>query len=96
MGALAIALVIGAGLVIGFGVQYLTRPRSNLEWLYVAVATTVGAFIGSELLNVGVFTNLGPEYTLDGLAIVPAVIAGLIFGLIADLTVRYVATPEAL
>ena len=96
MGALAIALVVGAGLLIGFGVQHFTRPRSRIDWLFVAAATTLGAFVGSELLAGGLFNALDPEFAIDGLAIVPAAVAGLTFGLIADATVRYVTTPETI
>lgn len=94
MGALAITLIVGAGLLIGFGVQYLTNPGSRLEWLFVAVATGSGAYLGSEVLTnstFGIFAG-GPE--IDGVVIIPAVITGLALGLLADAYVRYLALPE--
>lgn len=94
MGALAITVIVGAGLLIGFGVQYLTQPRTQLDWLFVAIATSIGAFLGSEVLtNVfGVMAG-GPE--VDGLLIIPAVLTGLVLGLLADAFVRYIAFEPA-
>jgi len=90
MGALAITVIVGAGLLIGFGVQYLTHPRSHLDWLFIAIATGVGAYLGSEvLLNLLGLTAGGPE--IDGLFIIPAVLTGLALGLLADAFVRYIA-----
>lgn len=94
MGALALTAIIGAGLVIGFGVQYLTHPRTQLDWLFVTIATSVGAYLGSEVLtNVfGVMAG-GPE--IDGLVVIPAVITGLVLGLLADAFARYIALEPA-
>jgi len=91
MGALAITVIVAAGLVIGLGVQYLTKPASQLEWLIVAVTTGVGAYAGSEWLTTNVFSTMagGPEF--DGLIIIPAIIAGLVVGLLGDMLTRYVA-----
>ena len=94
MGILAITLIVGAGLLIGFGVQYITNPRSPRQWLFVALATGIGAYLGGEvLMNItpGVLVG-GPE--IDGLVIVPAVITGLTFGLLADAYARFLALPE--
>ncbi len=94
MGALAITVVVGAGLLIGFGVQYLTQPRTQLDWLFVAIATSIGAFLGSEVLtNVFGLMAGGPE--VDGLLIIPAVLTGLVLGLLADAFVRYIAFEPA-
>ncbi|HEY8731738.1 MAG TPA: hypothetical protein VIN69_07150 [Candidatus Limnocylindria bacterium] len=91
MGALAITVIVGAGLLIGFGVQYLTHPRTQLDWLFVAIATGLGAYLGSDVLTKNVFGLMvgGPE--IDGLLIIPAVITGLVLGLLADAFVRYIA-----
>ncbi|MHB8630990.1 MAG: hypothetical protein ACYC9W_03590 [Candidatus Limnocylindria bacterium] len=90
MGALAITVVVGAALLIGFGVQYLTRPRTQQDWLFVAIATGIGGYVGSEVLtsSTGVMAG-GPE--IDGLVVLPAVITGLVLGLLADAFVRYIA-----
>jgi hypothetical protein len=94
MGALAITVIVGAGLLIGFGVQYFTNPRSQLDWLFVALATGIGAYLGSLVLSnstLGILAG-GPE--IDGLVIIPAVITGVALGLLADAYVRYLALPE--
>jgi uncharacterized membrane protein YeaQ/YmgE (transglycosylase-associated protein family) len=95
MGALAITVIIAAGLVIGLGAQYLTNPRSQLEWLIVAVTTAIGAYAGSEWLTTNVFSTMvgGPEF--DGLVIIPAIIAGLVLGLLGDAFTRYIALEPA-
>jgi hypothetical protein len=95
MGALAITIIVAAGLLIGFGVQYLTKPRSQLEWLFVAIAIGIGAFIGSEWLTTNVFDGMAGGASIDGLVIVPAVIAGLVLGLLADAFSRYIALEPA-
>lgn len=95
MGVLAITIIVAAGLLIGLGVQYLTKPRSQLEWLFVAVATGVGAFIGSEWLTTNVFGGMAGGASIDGLVIVPAVIVGLVLGLLADAFTRYVVLEPA-
>ena len=90
MGALAITVIVAAGLVIGLGVQYLTKPASQFEWLIVAVTTSIGAYAGSEWLTANVFSTVGgPEF--DGLVIIPAIIVGLVLGLLGDMFTRYVA-----
>ena len=94
MGALAITVIVGAGLVIGFGIQYLTHPRTQLDWLFVAVATGIGAYLGSEVLtNVFGLMAGGPE--IDGLVVIPAVLTGLVLGLLADALARYIALEPA-
>ena len=94
MGTLAITVIVGAGLVIGFGIQFLTHPRIHLDWLFVAVATIIGAYLGSEVLtNVFGLMAGGPE--IDGLVVIPAVLTGLVLGLLADALARYIALEPA-
>ena len=95
MGALAIMFIVGAGLLVGFGVQYLTRPRSQIDWLLVATGTGIGAYLGSEVLTNTVFSDLRTGPQIDGLIIVPAAITGLVLGLLADAFVRYIAMEPA-
>jgi hypothetical protein len=94
MGALAITVIVGAGLLIGFGVQYLTHPRARVAWLFLAIATGLGAYFGSEVLTtaLGVMAT-GPE--IDGLLVLPAMVTGLVLGLLADAFVRYIALDPA-
>ena len=95
MGTLAITVIVGAGLLIGFGVQYLTHPRTHIDWLLVATAIGIGAYLGSEVLTGVVFGGLSTGPQIDGLIIVPAVITGLTFGLLTDAFVRYIAMEPA-
>lgn len=94
MGALAITFIVGAGLVIGFGIQYLTHPRTQLDWLFVAVATGIGAYLGSEVLT-NVFGMMAGGLEIDGLVVIPAVLTGLALGLFADALARYVTLEVA-
>ncbi len=94
MGALALTVIVVAGLVFGFGVQYFTHPRTRIDWLFVAIATGVGAYLGGEVLTSAFATMAGgPEF--DGLFIVPAAITGLVLGMVTDAVVRYVETEPA-
>lgn len=95
MGPLAIALVVSAGLVIGVGVQALTKPQSHVDWLFVAVAAALGAYAGSEWLTQNVLGGLATGPSVDGLLIVPAVLVGLTVGVVADAYVRYIALEPA-
>lgn len=95
MGALAITIVVSAGLVIGLIVQALTKPQSRFDWIFVAVATAIGAYAGSEWLTQSVFGGFATGPSVDGLLIVPAVLAGLTVGLVADAYVRYIALEPA-
>ena len=94
MGTLAITVIVGAGLVIGFGIQFLTHPRIPLDWLFVAVATIIGAYLGSEVLtNVFGLMVGGPQ--IDGLVVIPAALTGLVLGLLSDAFARYIVLEPA-
>lgn len=95
MGALAITLLIGIALLLGFGVQYVTKPTSRLDWLFVAAAAAAGGFLGSELLVGTVFTDLANGPQVDGLVLVPAAVFGLMLAFVTDAVVRYAAKGSA-
>jgi hypothetical protein len=95
MGALAITILVAIALILGFGVQYLTKPRSQLDWLFVALAAGVGGVLGSELLTGTVFAGLSNGPQIDGLVLVPAAIFGIMLAFVTDAVVRYVAKPSA-
>jgi len=79
-------LLIAASLVFGAIAQYVGETRTGWEGTVDAVAFGIGGLIGSEFI---VATQAyGPVW--DGLALVPALIGGLIVGLIAELSTRYV------
>jgi uncharacterized membrane protein YeaQ/YmgE (transglycosylase-associated protein family) len=89
---LAINMGIGGGLVLLagallFGViaQFVGEARTGYEWLVDAIAAALGAVIASEfIISARTF-----EPVWDGLAIVPALIGGLVLGIVVELATRY-------
>ena len=89
---LAITLGIGGWLVLLagallFGViaQFIGEARTGYEWLVDAIAAALGAIIASEfIISARTF-----EPVWDGLAIVPALIGGLVLGVVVELATRY-------
>jgi uncharacterized membrane protein YeaQ/YmgE (transglycosylase-associated protein family) len=89
---LAISLGFGAWLVLiagallfGVVAQFVGETRTGYEWLVDGIAAALGAVIASEfIISLRTF-----EPVWDGLAIVPAVIAGLALGLVVELATRY-------
>jgi uncharacterized membrane protein YeaQ/YmgE (transglycosylase-associated protein family) len=79
-----IALIVGA-LVFGAAAQFVGETRTGYEWLVDAFAAGIGALVASEFI-VGWRTF---EPTWDGLALVPALIGGLVVGLVVEVTTRY-------
>jgi len=72
------ALVIG---VIGQKIRLLPRASG---WVTGTVAAAIGEFAGSELL--GTSGSWGPE--VGGFIILPALVAGTIFAVVADVLTR--------
>lgn len=95
MGAVGITIIVVVGLIIGLGAQVLTKPQNKLDWLFVAVTTAIGGFIGSEWLTQNGFGDLATGPTFDGLIIVPAILVGLTLGLLTDALVRYISFEPA-
>jgi uncharacterized membrane protein YeaQ/YmgE (transglycosylase-associated protein family) len=89
-----IAVIVGA-LVFGVLAQSIGETRTGFEWFIDAIAAGTGAIVASEFI-VG-WQSFGPMF--DGLAIVPALIGGLVVGGIVEVTTRfatggrYVAAP---
>ena len=70
------ALIVGA-LVFGGIAQMVGETRTGFEWLVDAIAAGFGALIASEfIVSWRTF-----EPVADGLALVPALIGGLVLGL---------------
>ena len=90
MGFTAFLGIVVVALVVGVGVQYLTKSAFSYEWLVVALAGAFGAYFASEtFVGSTVFEGIkswGPEF--DGMFVVPAVIGGIILAIVADLGVR--------
>jgi uncharacterized membrane protein YeaQ/YmgE (transglycosylase-associated protein family) len=78
-----IALVVGA-LAFGVIAQFIGETRTGYEWLVDAIAAFLGALVASEFI-VG-WRAIDPVF--DGLAILPAVLGGLVVGVIVEVVTR--------
>jgi uncharacterized membrane protein YeaQ/YmgE (transglycosylase-associated protein family) len=79
-----IAVIVGA-LVFGVLAQSIGETRTGYEWLVDAIAAGFGAIVASEFIVAT--QSFGPMF--DGLAIVPALIGGLVVGLAAEIVTRF-------
>jgi uncharacterized membrane protein YeaQ/YmgE (transglycosylase-associated protein family) len=89
---LAISMGVGGGLVLLagallFGViaQFIGEARTGYEWLVDAIAAAIGAVIASEFIISA--RTFDPVW--DGLALVPALVGGLVLGIVVELATRY-------
>ena len=78
------AVIVGA-LVFGVVAQFIGETRTGYEWLVDAVAFGVGAIVASEFITT--LRASGPVW--DNLAIVPALVGGLVLGIIVEIVTRY-------
>ena len=78
-------LVIIAALVFGVVAQFVGTSKSDYEWIADAVAFGVGAVVASEFIVA--WTTFEP--VLDGLAIVPALLGGLVVGTVVAIAARF-------
>lgn len=78
-------VVLAAALVFGVAAQLIGETRTGYEWLVDAIAFALGAVVASELV-IG-WRAIEPVW--DGLALVPAVIGGLVLGLLVEIVTRY-------
>jgi uncharacterized membrane protein YeaQ/YmgE (transglycosylase-associated protein family) len=91
-----IVLILGA-LAFGVIAQFVGETRLGYEWLIDAIGAGIGALVASEFIVA--WQTVEPVW--DGLAIIPAVIGGLVVGLIVEVVTRlatggtYVGHPSA-
>ena len=79
------AILIAVALIFGAVAQFVGETRTGFEWLVDAVAAAIGALVASEfIVSWRTF-----EPTLDGLALVPALIGGLVVGLVVEIVTRF-------
>jgi uncharacterized membrane protein YeaQ/YmgE (transglycosylase-associated protein family) len=79
-----ILLIVGA-LLFGVVAQFVGDTRTGFEWLVDGVAAAIGALAASEfIVSWRTF-----EPTWDGLALVPALLGGVVIGLVVEVTTRY-------
>jgi uncharacterized membrane protein YeaQ/YmgE (transglycosylase-associated protein family) len=79
-----VVLVVGA-IVIGVIAQLVGRPGTGYEWIVTAIGAGVGAIVASEFIVA--WRTFEPVW--DGLALVPALIGGLVVGTVVDVATRY-------
>lgn len=96
MGLWALIVLIAGAVAVGAVYQVIGEAHYRYEWLVTAIGAGIGAFVASEFI-VG-FRDWEPVF--DGLALVPALIAGLIVGGVVAASTRYLTsghhgTPQA-
>ena len=79
-------VLIGGAVIFGVVAQYIGETRTGFEWLADAIAAGVGALVASEFIIA--WQTFAPVY--DGLALIPALIGGLVVGIIVEVATRYV------
>lgn len=80
----AVLLIVGA-LVIGVAAQFIGDVKTNYHWIIVAVAALIGGLFASEFIVD--WRTFEPVW--EGLALIPALIGGLVVGVIVDVIARY-------
>jgi uncharacterized membrane protein YeaQ/YmgE (transglycosylase-associated protein family) len=78
-------LIIAGALVFGIIAQFTGETRTGFEWLADAIGFGIGAVVASEFIVA--LQATGPVW--DGLALVPALIGGLVLGTVVELITRY-------
>jgi len=79
-----IVLIVGA-LVFGGVAQFVGETRTGYEWLVDAIAAGIGALVASEFIVA--WQTFQPVW--DGLALVPALVGGLVAGVVVEVATRY-------
>ena len=78
-------LLIAGALVFGVVAQFVGETRTGFEWLIDAIGAGIGALVASEFIVA--WQTFEPVW--DGLAIVPALIGGLVLGIVVEVVTRY-------
>jgi vancomycin permeability regulator SanA len=71
--------------VFGGVAQIVGETKTGFEWLVVAIAVAIGGLIASEFI-IG-WQAFEPVW--EGLALVPALIGGLVVGIVAEVVTRF-------
>jgi uncharacterized membrane protein YeaQ/YmgE (transglycosylase-associated protein family) len=79
-----VLLLVGA-IVFGGVAQVIGETRTGFEWLVDAIAAGIGALVASEFIVA--WRTFEP--TWDGLALVPALLGGIVVGLVVEVATRY-------
>jgi uncharacterized membrane protein YeaQ/YmgE (transglycosylase-associated protein family) len=84
LGIGAWALLIAAAVVFGLIAQFVGETRTGYEWVVDAFAFGIGALIASEFVTS--WRTIEPVW--DQMALVPALLGGLVVGVIAEVVTR--------
>lgn len=85
----AVVLVVG-GAVLGLIGQFIIPgARYGYEWVATGIGAIIGGFVASEVINPASWADAG------GLLIVPALVGGLVGGVIVWLVARNVGPQTA-
>jgi len=79
-------VIVVAALVYGVIVQYIGEVGTGFEWLIDAIAFGVGAIVASEFVTG--WRAFEPVFA--GVAVLPALLGGLVLGIGVWLVTRYV------
>jgi len=78
-------LLLGGAVAFGVILQLIGDTGTGYEWLVTAAAAAIGALVASEfIVSMRTF-----EPVWDGLALVPALVGGLIAGGIVEVLTRF-------
>ena len=77
-------LIVGA-VVLGIIAQLIGEARFGYEWIVTGIGAFVGAFAASELI-IGWRTY---EPVFDNLALIPALIGGIVVGIVVAVATRF-------
>ncbi len=83
-----IILVVGA-VVVGAVAQWVMKAEMPFRWAVTAIGAFIGALVSSEWL----FAGTTPD--VEGIAVWPALIGGLVVGVVVDLIAQWFARREA-
>jgi uncharacterized membrane protein YeaQ/YmgE (transglycosylase-associated protein family) len=79
-----IVLIVGA-LAFGVVAQLVGETRTGFEWIVDAIAAGIGALAASEFIVA--WRTFEP--TWDGLALLPALLGGIVVGVVVEVATRY-------
>ena len=89
MGISAIVILLLAALAIAFRIQTFGTDEPNFRWLGTGLLAAIGGYLASEFL--GPVSAWGWQW--DGMAVLPAMIAVVLVGVLAEAAMRRCVTP---
>jgi uncharacterized membrane protein YeaQ/YmgE (transglycosylase-associated protein family) len=79
------ALLIVGAVIFGVVAQFIGQTRTGFEWLVAGIAFGIGALVASEFIVA--WQAFEPVW--DGLALAPALLGGLVLGIVVEVATRY-------